>query len=136
MYLGRRTLVRELDLPALAGGLHQGEAHLEGGHTPAPVVRDRRPPRERRVQLPQLDLAGCPAAAHRDLVVAVVVVDEHAVRRLAQVAALAAHHEDTEPVPTAREPGTVRAGVIPAAARRLPKLLLRRGVVGLPGAER
>src|SRR5262249_8118065 len=120
MYLGRRTLVRKLDLAALAGRLHQGEAHLEGGHTPAPVVGDRRAPCERRVQLPQLDLAGRPAAAHRDLVVAVVVVDEHPARRLAQVAALTAHPQDTEPVPTAREPPAVRAAVIPAAARRLP----------------
>src|SRR5712691_11444311 len=91
------ALAGQHDLATFAAGLHDRGAHLERCHRPAAIVRDRLALDYRLVHLLHLQHPRATTAVYRDLPPSLVAIDEHAVRRLPDVAALEARHRDAEP---------------------------------------
>src|SRR5678816_1700435 len=87
--VGRWTLVRQHDLAPLARRLHDRIDQLERRHAPASVVQDLPALAQRAVHLHQLAVAALPLSDERHLPLAVFVVDQQSVGRLADVPALA-----------------------------------------------
>src|SRR3982751_2448715 len=123
----RRHLQAKLDLAPGACGLERGDADLEIRHAPGTIVHRWRLAADGGVQLVQHELARTALGRQRDLRDAVIGVNEQAIGRLPDVAALATRERQSEKrlVRRARWNRGERAGLLGAK-------LLGRGRVPAP----
>src|SRR5205085_21351 len=134
-----RRLMGQEDFASLAGRLHDGEAHLEGAETPAPIVGDRLAEVDRPVELRQLGVAASVTLGDQLFTPSLVAIDVQPIRGLAHIAALAACDRHAEPALARRERTAYlalpSAGLRPVAvplvgAAKAHRLLVRLDVRG------